>query len=359
MSVNSMIGRFGATLPSPFRTSLRELALLVHWWSNTLLSLIPSFVWNSLLARNTNFALQFTNNGYYFDGQLLSAESVQQSGLRGRRFDLVLPGDQVAVLRRSIPAAAASRAAEIMALKADAETPFKAEHIFRDVKVLDQKDGEDCTAILALVTKTRVSAHKQALSEIGLEVAAIDYLESDGTRAGMDLHSNRQADHKKPRLSVAKLLGMGILVLLLAWFGGRIIQQNSAIAETAALKERLSPQAEVARQTQTTLYELLNNLEDFETRVASPTKFQPVYQELTSVVPDHTWLQSLTYTDRKIVISGLSKQPEDLLSSVNSSAIVSNAKFTSSIVRDARHEADRFRLEIDLSEASNLSRDMP
>ena len=352
MSVNSTIRSLGWALPSPLRAGLGEFSQFMRWWMQTLASLIPSLVRNSLFAQKENPALRFVDGAYVLGDDPLDNPSIQSRKLEGSPFDLILPMDQIAILRRNIPTAAIPRAPEIMALKAQAETPFRAEDVNQDVRIVEHLEDKTSIVELALITKTRAEQHRVAVEELGLRLAAIDVLQSDGTRAGLDLNRTRIDSFEAKKFPFARLLVFGVVALSAIWLAGIYIQQGRVAADVSAKTQQLRPQAETAIQSQTTLYALIENLEDFERRVASPIKFQDAYQEITRVTPDHSWLGSLTYTGDKMVLSGLSENPEDLLAKVNESELVAEAKFTSSLVRDARHAADRFRLEVTLIDVS-------
>jgi Tfp pilus assembly protein PilN len=83
----------------------------------------------------------------------------------------------------------------------------------------------------------------------------------------------------------------------------------------------------------------LNDFIKYRGQYAMPNQ---VISELSRVVSHNIYLTNLTMQDGTVTISGTGTSVIDLIEQINSSPFFSDAKFTSSLNRNARTEQDQF-----------------
>ena len=75
-----------------------------------------------------------------------------------------------------------------------------------------------------------------------------------------------------------------------------------------------------------------------------------VFEELTEILPDDTYLHNYIYRDGSISIAGLSDSATDLISILENSPLLHNVEQTGNISTDAQTGKDRFSIRAALEE---------
>ncbi|MGB3625471.1 MAG: PilN domain-containing protein, partial [Henriciella sp.] len=87
-------------------------------------------------------------------------------------------------------------------------------------------------------------------------------------------------------------------------------------------------------------------IQQITTQTANPGRFAAAYSAVTDTLGDEAWLEGLTYSGNSFSLIGLTQESEKLISVLESSPKISSARFSASVVTDRRHEAERFRIEV-------------
>jgi general secretion pathway protein L len=76
-------------------------------------------------------------------------------------------------------------------------------------------------------------------------------------------------------------------------------------------------------------------------------------EELSALLPDHTWLTLLELKGGEIRLNGFSQSSSEILGLIEASPHFRNARFLAPVTRDARRNAEKFSLTANLSQSDD------
>ncbi|MBN2317668.1 MAG: pilus assembly protein PilM [Acidobacteria bacterium] len=158
---------------------------------------------------------------------------------------------------------------------------------------------------------------------------------------------------KQPRWAYisAAVLGIFILVFLAGLFLHRPIQDRQLVEELdreiSSLKTSVARVQALRKQTE----DLEKEIHTIENLFRKKDANLEVLQELTTILPDDTYLSNYIYRNGSITIGGLSDSATDLIPILENSPLLHNVGQKSGIFRDAQTGKDRFTsIEAELEE---------
>ena len=161
-----------------------------------------------------------------------------------------------------------------------------------------------------------------------------------------------QDKRRDRRLTVHRLnlaLAVTCAVLLVTAISLPIVQKNRVLSE---LEADIQVAATAAREGN----EMRRNLE----KMADATRFLidkkqsellavQVIDEISRILPDHTWATRLNVSQSQIQLQGKSTASSSLIAIVEASPMFENARFGSPVVQVVGTESDRFFLTADIT----------
>ena len=73
--------------------------------------------------------------------------------------------------------------------------------------------------------------------------------------------------------------------------------------------------------------------------------------EVSTLLPDDTWVLQLGWRDERLVLSGYSVKPSALIGLLEESDMLAEVRFSSPVTRDAKVDRERFNLTATVVEA--------
>ncbi|MBN2242519.1 MAG: pilus assembly protein PilM [Acidobacteria bacterium] len=148
----------------------------------------------------------------------------------------------------------------------------------------------------------------------------------------------------------AAVLGLCILAFLAGLFLHGQVQDrrllNELDGEISSLKNSVARVQDLRRKTEA----LKNEIHSMETLFRKKDRSLEVLRELTTILPDDTYLNNYVYRDGKLSIAGLSDSATDLIALLENSPLLRNVVQRSGIFRDTQSGKDRFSIEAELEE---------
>ncbi|KFL35953.1 PilN domain-containing protein [Arenimonas donghaensis] len=259
---------------------------------------------------------------------------------------LMLPAS--AVLRRtlSLPVAAEARLRDVLVHEIDRQTPFTADQVSFEGRVLGRDAGGQALRVeLLVLPRARLEAELQAIGPLAARLAGADVRDADGRGLGINLLAHtqraRRADPSR-RLNLA-LAGIALVALVLA-LGLVRYNRSQALAELRAEVAQANAEVRQARMARNQLVAKVEAANFLATRRAARPTMLEVLDELTRRVPDDTSVDKLTIDDGKIVMVGQSRAAPALVGLLQASPIVAEPALTGAVQADPRSGRDRFTL---------------
>jgi general secretion pathway protein L len=245
----------------------------------------------------------------------------------------------------SLPLAAEANLAQVLSFEMDRQTPFNASSVFFDWRVIDRDQSEGKIHIeLFVVPRPEVQQSLEALQGTGFSISGVD-ITDEGNTLGLNLLPNAlraRSVNVKGRLNWA--LGAAALVLLALVMAQSLYLRAHQVVE---LEEAIAEVQGEARQVMR-IKEQIKDVSEAAGFLAMRRAESPLAIELvadvTSILPDDTYLDRLVIGKDTVQLQGKSQNAQRLIERVNESALLDDASFRGSTRLDARTGLEIFEV---------------
>lgn len=267
---------------------------------------------------------------------------------------LLLPAS--VALRRALvlPAAAGERLRDVVGFEIDRQTPFTAETVAFDARVLGRRGNEAQLDVeLVAVPRTALAAAEVVLGDLSAELAGIDVLGADGTPLGVNLldparRRTRADPMQRWNLVLAAVAAVAFGATLWQLLHNRELAADAFEADTNAVAARA--RAVTAQRQQ--LVDIVQGQAFLDrTRAGRPTTVE-VLDDLSRRLPDNTYLDKLAIEGDRITLIGRSTEASALLGQLEGSKAWRAPALTGALQPDARTGRDIFTVTAELAVAA-------
>jgi general secretion pathway protein L len=365
---NIDLARDGGTKRLRFMATLVDLASrFFAWWLGELSSCLPAGLRGALRRRRAILAIALGEDKARLSlrrgerwrelgsvqlrrpnaGEARRAFASALRGVSLRAVEVVIELPAERVLRRvvDLPIAAAENLREVLAFEMDRHTPFRAEEVAFDYRIVGTDPATKRVAVdLAVVPTALVEQAAAAVASFGLAAERIAIAGEAGEPSAMNLMppAARAEGGFGRKLSLALASAAVVLAIaaaylplyeeqnVLAAYETRLAQSRAAAAEADKLKKQVAAALERARFL-------------VDRRISTPTTLA-LLKELTDRLPDDAWLVDLRLHGDQISLSGFSPAAASLIAVLDASHMISQTRFASPVIADPRAGLERFNL---------------
>ncbi|MCH8996848.1 MAG: PilN domain-containing protein [Proteobacteria bacterium] len=268
--------------------------------------------------------------------------------------EVILRVPREKVLRRlvDLPSAAAENLREVLGFEMDRHTPFKAEEVYFDYR-LEGSDPERKRIEVDLVVIPRTVADRAArlATSWGIEpdrLAAGDEPD-DGTRPFNLLPPGAA----RPRTGFGRRLAAKLAVLALVLLAVALYlplkHDRDLLAAIEVRLAQVRAEAIQADGLKTQVAEIRERSRFVVERKRNQPGITELLDEVTRVLPDHTWVLKFGLRDGRLTLSGYSAKPSSLIGLLERSEMLSEVRFSSPVTMDQKIGLERFNLTAVLS----------
>ena len=331
---------------------------------DTLLSLLPDGLRRQLGVRHRRVLLAVDGQGLALRVQL--EDRVQLLGvvpvddpallaeLRGRleanagnvpRW-LVLDIGQVLRPVLSVPASAEARLREVMQFEIDRQTPFSADQVSFEPRVLHRDaQSRQLKVELVVLPKARLDAALALLGPLAEGLAGVDVAMADGSRLGVNLLPAAGRGVRADRARAAnRWLGAITVLALLAAMALVLGNRSRALDEYTARVDAAQAQAREVRMLRNALKGSAAAANFLARRRAQMPTSLELLDDLTRRIPDSTFIEKLSVVDGNLTLIGQSQQASALVGLLQGSPLIRTPTLTGSVQTDPRTGKERFTL---------------
>lgn len=263
---------------------------------------------------------------------------------------LVLPASAGLRRRLALPAAAGERLRDVVSFEIDRQTPFSADTVAFDARVLGRRAGDGQLDVeLVVVPRSALQPHLDALGPLAAMLAGIDLADSAGQPLRVNLLAPAQ---RRQRADPARAWNLALATIAILAFGLALWQVlvNRRTA-TDAFQQSVDARAGEARQASVQRQRLVDAVagQTFldQARAGRPSAIE-IIDELSRRLPDHTYLEKLAIENDKLLLIGLSSDASSLIGRLEGSKLWRAAALAGAVQPDPRTRRDRFTLTADL-----------
>ncbi|MFG6110048.1 PilN domain-containing protein [Stenotrophomonas rhizophila] len=338
----------------------------LRWWRRSLLAWLPerwqwALGWSRarlLLQRQGEQLVVQRDIGLHRD-TLLELPWPQTPATLEQRLDArlrtlprhwLLPA--TAALRRPmrLPAAAAARLRDVVGFEIDRQTPFEPAQVSFDVRELGTRDDGQLQVELVVIPRLALEQWAGQVGPWAQALAGIDVADAEGQPLGVNLLPLEQRQTLRDPMRRWNLLMAAATLVVLALAGQQILDNRQAAADV--LREQVNAAARDARQVAAerqqlqTLVEGAAFLEQKRTAHASTVE---LWNELTRLLPDGTYLEKLSVEGDSLQLIGLSREASQLVPLLQDSPLWRKVNLTGVLQADGGAAGrDRFTLTAEL-----------
>jgi general secretion pathway protein L len=272
---------------------------------------------------------------------------VRGAGVRSAEVVLRLPRDKV--LRRlvDLPAAAAENLREVLGFEMDRHTPFKAGEVYFDYRLEgSDPDRKRIKVDLVVVPRTVVDQAVQLATSWGL---APDRVAAGGEPAEAARPFNLlPAGAVRTRTGLGGRLAPVLLVLAVLLSAAALYlpleRKQQLLAATEAELAKVRGQAIAVDGLKTQIADMLQRGSFVVDRKRGEHGPVELLDELTRLLPDHTWVLKFGLRGGRLTLSGYSAKPSALIGLLEKSEMLSAVRFSSPVTMDQKIGLERFNL---------------
>lgn len=352
----------------------KVLKAFMLWWLNELRSMVPASLKRSLFPRAVDLCMVPEAGCLSFflrDDNRLSRlieieldegdetlarrlnQTLSDENSDSRRVTILLPDNQVLRPEIELPVDAAENLAEVLAFEMDRHTPFSAEEVFFDYRILGtDPDLKRLTVKMLVARKTDVERAVEFAKKLDLEVSRVTALNIPWDQGDFNLLTRAKTkftpgEWRQAAAAAAVVLILAALIFLPLDRKARTVE--SLEAEAARLRDGASQATQLldkAEQLRESSKFIIDAKDQRLTIMA-------LLEDITRQIPNGSWLTNLTIRRGEVAMTGYSGDPSSILRGLENSGFLRDAKFSAPVTHDARLETDRFRLTAKVTQGAD------
>lgn len=281
-------------------------------------------------------------------------EMLERAGETRARARLSLAHHEALVRRVSMPAATEENLRQVLAFEMDRLTPFRAEEVYFDFRVLarDVATGT-LSVLLAVARRELVDARVESLRGLGVSVQGVtvrDDVAGAGS-GGLDLLPTEQRGEREStrERTIKWVLAVVVLLLLVAALAYPLYRKREAVL---ALHPQVARATTEASSTDTIARDLERQVADYNFLLARRHAWAPVLayiEDISRLLPDNTWVQQLDLKQvgkggRELQITGETVSSSRLIEILQQSQFLQNTQTRGTITRGTLPGTERFMI---------------
>ncbi len=345
-----------------------------HWWMQELRSMLPVSWRERLVAESRPLQILAAEDGFLLrtdaDHSLalnasidpeLRQQQIQQlltaAELENPEKVLYLPAGEVLQTEVSLPLAAESRLRQALEFDLDRQTPFQAEDVYFDYRILSRDKTHNVIRLqLYLIPRVQVDQQILELHQLGVDLNRLTLVDDPhGKAEELNLLPPEKRvlriDHKA---RFNRLLMLVVLVVLFMAMFQSIWVREQHIVELETAIDEVSVEARMVAAMRTQIEDAREGANFLAIKETEYPEDIQVIAELTQILDDDTWVQRLIIKDGEIRVQGLSQEAQRLIRDINASPLFSEAAFLGTTQFDSRAKRERFNLSAKLVKTADM-----
>lgn len=347
---------------------LGRLRSLWRWWTGELLELLPENMQKAISQRqqklyvevdDDKLLMSLGNHVAQREVLRLSADAADAEDAdiprEVQQTILLLPDDKVLARRISLPAAAEENLREVLGFEMDLHTPFEASEVYYDFTVVGRDSArQKLTVDLVYAPRDAVETLVEGATSLGLKTDIVTCRRRDNNNLQPvnllpeERRRRRRIDVRSVNLALTVLLA----ALVVAAVTIPIAQKNHAIAALEGQLQAAAAEARSGSELRQDLERMAEASRFLVEKRATETLTVELIDELSRIIPDHTWISRLDLSDSELQLQGQSSASASLIAIIEASPWFENARFRSPVVQMNGTDRDRFHISADVVEDS-------
>lgn len=281
--------------------------------------------------RRPRIELDLETDDWYRDGA-----PVPQGALPRGPVVVRLTGGSVLTHEVDLPAAAEENLRQVLTFEMDRQTPFRADDVLFDYRVAERGEGR-LRVLMAVTPRLAVENRLAALQAAGVRPEALV------PEAEPDLDLLPAEFRPRPR----RVAGILNALLLVSALGLAAVALALPLVRKIEVVQRLEPRVAEARAEAREVRELRDGIEELRQTLAFAIREKQraprvldLWDEVTRLLPDDTWLREMDYSDGTLQLRGETSSAPRVVALLEASDMLADVRFLAPVTqgRDGREE---------------------
>jgi general secretion pathway protein L len=330
-----------------YKTSLARLkkqllaSRFLRWWLGELSSMVPSWMRSPIVTANSFVLVPLDQANAPWDSNAGDAQ---------RELALTLPPNLLLRKVINLPLATEENLRQVLEFQLEQHTPFAPSQVYFGYCVLARNfEIGQLTVELVVTPRNGVDAAMKALNDAGSPVRAVFAADMLDTANLVNLLPS--ALGKKPfplKQGANPWLAALVVLMALAAMAVPLVIKREAVVQMFPWVEKAKAAAETVdglRRDLEARVEQHNYL--LQKRQTLPTVIQTI-EELTRILPDGTWVQSIDIRDKEVQVQGETNASVKLIGLFEQSSIFRDASFRSPLTKVNISNNERYHLSLQI-----------
>ncbi len=266
---------------------------------------------------------------------------------------LLLPAAQGLRRGLTLPAAARDRLRAVLGFEVERQTPFSADAVLFDGRLLGERGDGSLQAELVVVPRQRFDAVATRLGGLGARLAGIDLADAEDRALGVNLLPPAQRHRRRdPWRWLNLVLALAALLALVLGLRQLLDNRRDAATQLQATIAKRQAQAQgisAARQRVVDAVEGERFLRGLRNDRPSTVE---IMEALAQRIPDGTYLEKLSVEGGQLTLIGLSNQAAALVGQLEGAPQWTSAALSGALQTDPRMRMDRFTVVAQLAKGA-------
>jgi len=269
---------------------------------------------------------------------------------------LCIDAERVLTRVLSLPAATTDNLLQVLAFEMDRQTPFKADQVYFDSRVLGQDaSGRNAQVELVLLPRAQLDAELATLPGGATHIDGVDAWK--GAPGTARRHVNLLPPDKRTRRRDLRLpLNLGLaaaaLVLLVLNMDESLANRASALDAMRAEVDNAGKQAKQVAALKKTLTDSITGANFLSDRKRKGPTTVALIDDITQRMPLDTYLERLQIENKTVQLQGQATEAAKLIALLGASPCLGNPGFQGQVQPDPRTSKERFQINADLQECN-------
>jgi general secretion pathway protein L len=276
----------------------------------------------------------------------------QLDGKHGKAVELSLQIPESRVLRKvvSLPLAAEENLRQVLGYAMDRETPFRAEQVYYDFRIVDRDRATKRLRVeLVVVPRAELDEVLDRLAGLGLYPDLAAPAAGDLEESPLNLLPPERRRDRAPTWKVLNTaLAVAAGVLLLVAVALPLWQRRQAVSWIESRVAEVKNEARAVEDLRRQIDGLAADARFLADRKRSSPVTISVLAELSRVLPDDTWLYQFEINGTELLVQGESTTSSAVIGLVEASPLFRNAAFRSPVTQNRVTGAERFNLSAEV-----------
>ncbi|MFI4970246.1 MAG: PilN domain-containing protein [Lysobacterales bacterium] len=357
------------------RLAKTPLPRLFAWWGGELLACLPARWRNRLSERSESLLLDLRGeeivvwrerseaiSEYARIRRDLPAEvqSAEFQRLRNAIGDpmvrtvFCIPAERVLIRTLSLPVAAEENLRQVLSFEMDRQTPFKADQIYFDSRVIGHDASERNAQVeLVLIPRAKLDQELAALPAGAADLDGVDSwrnVPGAGRRHTNLLPPERRARRRNLRLPLNLGLAALALILLVANMNESLANRAAAVETMRSEVAKANTEAKQVAALKKTLADSIAGANFLTDRKRKGPLTVALINDISQRLPQDTYLERLQIENKQVQLQGQAQEAAKLIALLGASPCLGNPGFQGQVQPDPRSGKERFQINADLKE---------